>query len=108
MASWEYFLVERRAWCLQATIKSWNRSKGMPRAQHLGAGVEAWGIAEKTICKVAYPFRGSLRRNDKASTSLSCFDCSADGLGEVLRTRTLGHEGRGPGSEHLATSLEFG
>jgi hypothetical protein len=39
----------------------------MPRPQHLGAGVEAWGIVEKTIVKLSYEFRRSLGNNDKAT-----------------------------------------
>jgi hypothetical protein len=53
----------------------------MPRPQHLGAGVEAWGIVEKTICKLVYQFTGSLLCNDEGTLyfKTSCYRWSADG-----------------------------
>jgi hypothetical protein len=53
-----------RLWRIEATTKSGERSKGLPRPQHLGEEVEALGILKMNICKVAHQFTGSLPLDD--------------------------------------------
>ena len=41
--------------CLQATTKSWERSRGRLKLQNLGTGGGAYGIGKETIGKVSAP-----------------------------------------------------